>query len=246
MDQNRRDKRARSDFTPLSPVTPLKLHIDDDAAEASEIIHKQESVINSSYPFRPTTFALSRKPSEFVPTSVRPPMVAFPDVRSGHPLISPPMPGEIKWTSVMTTPDEPAKVDEGRDYSNGLAKWSPVTWVGVASLPVGTWLQYTTSVYPAYTDRKKVVCTVGDSRHARPGSVNVWSIIPGEFKAKLAHSAEFKAVGCLKGYHTVKTTPTSPFVECEHCPVKGWPLSPGNPSQDRRFYVSPWVLNKIN
>ena len=241
------NKRTRDDFMSDS-TPPLKLHIDDDALAISDTIQKQQAVIDSSYPFHiPLTRTTSFRPSERMPTNVRPPMVSFPDITQGHPLVSPPMPGELKWTSVMATPSEPAKVDEGRTYSNGLAKWSPLTWEGVAKLPPGTWLQYTSNVYPSYVERKKVVCTVGEPRHAQAGSVAVWAIMPNEFKAQIAHSnVNYHKDGCLKGLHTSKSITTSPFAECEHCPVKGWLLSPGNPSQDRRFYVSPWVLNRIH
>jgi hypothetical protein len=232
-------KRQRDFYEDVKDPPVLKLHIDDDTVGVAEVIKHQEDVISTYFPQPVRTRSIVRRPSDIIPNMKRPPITTFPHVIPGDVLISPPMPGELKWTSCMTDPNTAASVDEGRSYSNGLAKWSPVTWDGVSKLPQGTWVQYTTSVYPDYKERKKVVCTVGQSFRSRLGSLEVWSVVPSASKSTVSPH-------CLKGYHEPKTSPLTPFLECEHCPVKGWALSPGNPSQDRRFYVSPWVLKRIS
>lgn len=233
-------KRQRDYYENVENPPVLKLHVDDESVDVANVIKHQEEVISAYHPQIPVrTRSMVRRPSDTIPNVKRPPITVFPQTIPGDVLVSPPMPGELKWTSCMSTPDTAASVDEGRSYSSGLAKWSPLAWEGLTKIPQGTWLQYTTNVYPEYKDRKKVVCTVGSALRSREGSIEVWSVLPSDSKSSAP-------AACCKGYHSPKASPLSPFIECDHCPVKGWPLSPGNPSQDRKFYVSPWVLKRIN
>ena len=237
-------KRTRPESPHAMPI--LKLHIDDEAINASRVIEKQEHVISSNAPHRlARTKSILAHHSDTVNVPKRKPMVTFPQsvCTSTSALISPPMPGEAKWTSCQSSPVTDASVDEGRSYSNGLAKWSPIAFEGLKKLPQATWIQYTSNVYPEYKERKKVVATTDDPESCWGENIYVWSIVPSDFKARGATTID--AARCMKGFHRAKETPCIPFRECEHCPAISWVLARGAPQLDRKFYVTPWVIQKI-
>lgn len=179
----------------------------------------------------------------------RRPFASFPSmVSDSGTLVEPPILHETKWTSVYRTPSEPVKSsdDDYQSYSSALKNWTQITWEGVKSMPTGTWIQYTSNVYPDYKTRKKTVCIIGNTIYNDIESVTAWSIMGKDTKDHNELTNESSEKLCRKGYHlqSLNSNPNSPFVDCEYCKCRGWRLSKGSSSQARLFYASPWSISR--
>jgi hypothetical protein len=152
---------------------------------------------------------------------------------------------DAKWANLFITPDEPAiDLDSNQGYSDALKKWIPCTWEGVQKLPIGSWIQYTSNVYPEYKLRKKIVCVIGCSPELYYDAIHVWTPMSKDQKHFRPTTTEIEAKSCRAGYHLLDldAPSDSKLTLCTNCLCRGWKLTKGNDSVKRIFYVSPWTI----
>jgi|GEM_PF-5058718 len=231
---------------PMSPINPPKLVLDAEYAEQLAETEHQHSVIQQN-PFSfPIKRPLSRCPSEFIPTRSKP-QVKFPEpvAMDLNSVISATPVHESKWANLFVTPDEPAtELDSNQGYSSALQNWVPCSWEGILKLPIGTWVQYTSNVYPEYKLRKKIVCIIGVSPELYYDAIHVWTPMSKDQKHYRLTTTDIEAKSCRAGYHLmdVNAPSDSKMTLCMNCLCRGWKLTKGNENVKRIFYVSPWSL----
>ena len=242
-------KRSVSFITPtVEREEPPKFMLDQNIYEESELMKQQMSILDR----HPMTFASiipNEKKHPFVPPKpqlLRSYKFPEPIAIDEKSVVSPPTAFESKWTNVFTTPDEPStELDTNQGYSDALCRWIPCSWEGVLKLPIGTWIQYTSNVYPEYKLRKKIVCVLGPSPEMLYENIFVWTPMSKDRKHYRETTTELEAKNCRAGYHlpSLDAPPDQKLFECTNCLCKGWKLGRGSEAVKRIFYVSPWTLN---
>lgn len=245
-------KRTFSTLKPSEERTPTRFSLTDEYATKAEETNRQNQTIYAhslmNSPKKPSRARLNSL--EATVLTPRRPFASFPQPIANRTdvLLEEPMSSEDQWTSVYKTSVDPVKYnqDEKQSYAETLRKWVQISWQGVLSLPHGTWIQYTTNVYPDYLTRKKTVCIIGSTLFNDPNTVLVWSIMAKDGKDHNEETHSGTETLCRRGQHlqTMNSHPNSALVNCVYCKCRGWRLTEGNQSQSRLFYASPWVVER--
>jgi hypothetical protein len=167
--------------------------------------------------------------------------------------------GEVQSTNMRQTAESAvgfgvASVDQNQHYTSALQGWMELPWSKVIELQVGTWIQYTNTVYPDLVKRKKVLCLVGNGI-LPPGIMEVdgerimffWTILQDQKEAeKKGLPIKDEWYACSRGRHEPLLVQDAGqrsrgLMSCRHCTSKGWIMTPGKVHQDRRFYVNQWA-----
>jgi hypothetical protein len=165
--------------------------------------------------------------------------------------------GEIsqdRWTTappVRTAAQSIHAVDLNQTYTPSLKNWVPLSWEKVLKLQVGSWVQYTTTKYPEFVNRKKVLCVVGNGILGE-GKMEVeggeremfmWTVLQDKKEAVKNHRPEKPEwVACSRGRHSpIVLAESNGLMGCEHCSCRGWRMTKGRVHHDRHFYVNPFV-----
>ena len=224
------------------------IHCSERYNSFAEAVRNQNNIISSNAPTNDPVKVVRRRTSssEAYTTIQKPPSVIFPEaIGEIDAVISPPLANETKWTTTYSAPGEVLTIHEDVGFYNALMNWKQITFHGVKCLPQGTWIQYTSNLYPDYSKRKKTICIIGENPMSDNNELTVWSLFRKDGSSENASTTMISSTMCRKGGHLISLRPReSPnFMECEMCNCKGWKLTKGSASQARLFYASPWAIS---
>lgn len=240
-------KRTNSIMGDLK-MEKASIHCSDRYTTFAEAVKAQNNIISTNAPGNEPTKVARRRLSSFeaVTSIPKPPSAVFPQtIAENDAVISPPIFNELKWTTEYSSPGEVLRITEDPSFTNALTNWRQISFIGVKSLPQGTWIQYTSNIFPDYTKRKKTVCIIGENLRTQPDELTVWSLFRKDGSSANLFTSPTTTMHCRRGSHLISLRPrvNSNFMECDLCNCKGWKLTQGSASQGRLFYASPWSIS---
>ena len=244
-EQKKSNKRERQDTTQPETTRKVQPFNEEDMIYNYEA-QQQREILSKSHPYRSrqtssTEHRTNKSTRELKRSETK---VIKPPSFDSNLALSLPMPSETQFTIEYENPRIPIPlIDQGRDYSDKLGKWVPCSWNGIMQMPIGTWIQYTSNVYQKDT-RKKICGIKGDNVFVLPNSITIWSTPRLGSDIGNEKTTEYTRITCGKGRHVpfFDENPQENFTSCHYCKCRGWALTEGGQTQNRRFYVMPWSL----